>query len=76
MKINNVIDSAEIVSMLKMHIRDWEEKVPGGSITVNGNEKTIVKRIKKTQAKLITDRLFDLLDDVCLVFNIFCLLLY
>ena len=56
-KINNVIDSVEMASMLKIHMRDWKEKVPDGTITRKGNEKIIVKRRVKTQAKSNIDSL-------------------
>jgi hypothetical protein len=55
-----VIDNTEMDSMLKIHISDWNERVPEGSITKNGNEKKIVKKIIETQAKLIAGSLSSL----------------
>jgi len=49
-----------MASMLKIHIRDWREKVPDGTSIRKGNEKIIVKRTAETQAKLITGRLENL----------------
>jgi hypothetical protein len=55
-----VIDNTDIASILKTHIRDWNEKVPVGSITRNGNENRTVKKMIETQAKLIAESLSDL----------------
>ena len=46
--------------MLKIHMRDWDETVPDGSMTRRGNEKTIVKKIIKTPAKLSAGKFADL----------------
>ena len=70
-KINNVTDSVEMASMLKIHISDWKEKVPDGSSTKRGNEKAIVKRTMKTHAKLITGRAEDLFIGISFRLNMF-----